>query len=78
MKTIRRMLAGAIGLSAPLPALACTLCHTPTAREVRHVVLEHGFAGNLMALALPLPILLAVVYLAALERAPPARRGTRR
>jgi hypothetical protein len=55
------------------PAQACTLCHTPTAREVRHHVLEHDFAGNLMALALPLPLLLAAVWLAGRERHPSAR-----
>jgi hypothetical protein len=72
---IRRFLAATAAALLSAPAHACTLCHTPTAREVRHWVLEHGFAGNLMAIALPLPLLLAAIYVAGLERRGRARGG---
>lgn len=75
MRNFRRHAAAVALALAAAPAHACTLCHTPTAREVRHVVLEHGFAGNLMAIALPLPLLLAAIYVAGLERRGTARRG---
>ncbi|TCZ84675.1 hypothetical protein EYQ95_20045 [Lysobacter sp. N42] len=55
---------------APTAAQACTLCHTPTAREVRRAVFDHDVAANLMSVALPLPLLLEAIYLAGLERRP--------
>lgn len=77
MKPFRSLVVALALVLAALPAQACTLCHTPTAREVRHVVLEHGFAGNLMAIVLPLPLLLAAVYAAGLERRVPATKAKR-
>ena len=68
MTRIRRLFAAAAALLIATPAYACTLCHTPTAREVRHWVLEHDFAANLMAIALPLPLLLAAIHLAGRDR----------
>lgn len=58
MPRFRRLLAAAGAALVAAPAYACTLCHTPTAREVRHWVLAHDFGANLMAIALPLPLLL--------------------
>lgn len=55
------------------PAAACTICHTPTALGVRHLLLEHDFARNAAAVATPIPILLAAVAFAALE--PRRRKG---
>lgn len=71
MKRVRPLFAAVLALLPAAPAWACTLCHTPSAREVRHWILEHGFAGNLMALAMPLPLLLAAIHLAGRE---PRRR----
>lgn len=65
----RALLAAALAL-ASTAAQACTLCHTPTAREVRHAVFGHDFAANLMSVALPLPLLLGAIYLVGLERRP--------
>ncbi|MGY4514928.1 hypothetical protein [Lysobacter sp. HA18] len=50
------------------PADACTLCHSPTARLVRDHVLHHGLAAHAAAVALPLPLLAAVIALAARDR----------
>ena len=68
MTRIRRLLAAAAALVVATPAWACTLCHTPTAREVRHWVLEHDFGTNLMAIALPIPLLLGAIVLAGRDR----------
>lgn len=54
-------------LAAPAPAWACTICHSPTAWGVRHLLLEHEFLSNLAAVAAPLPLLLAIVALVARE-----------
>lgn len=70
MKRVGCVLMAAVLALAPTAAQACTLCHTPTAREVRHVVFGHDFAANLMRVALPLPLLLGAIYLAGLERRP--------
>lgn len=44
-------------------ALACTLCHSRTAEEVRAAVFGPGFWANAGALLLPVPVLLAAVFL---------------
>lgn len=49
------------------PALACTVCHSPTALGVRHLVLEHDFFRNAAALATPVPLLIAAIIFAARE-----------
>jgi hypothetical protein len=49
------------------PALACTICHSPTSMGVRHQVFEHDFLSNAAALAAPIPILLAAVFALARE-----------
>lgn len=64
-----------VGLAlAATPAAACTICHTPTSLGVRHLLLHHDLGRNAAAVAAPIPILLAAIYLAALE---PRRRRTR-
>jgi hypothetical protein len=59
------------------PALACTICHSPTALGVRHLLLEHDLARNAAAVASPLPLLLAAILGVAgrSSRAPETRRG---
>lgn len=57
-------------LAAATPAHACTTCHTPVAREVRAHVFGPTFAAHAFALALPLPLLAAVIAGVALERRP--------
>ncbi len=52
------------------PAYACTVCHSPTAASVRHLLLEHDLARNAAALALPVPFLLAAIFIAAREPRP--------
>lgn len=64
MKRVRTLIAAIVLLLAAPAAWACTLCHTPAARELREAVFGPEFAGTLMALALPLPLLLAAVWLA--------------
>lgn len=54
-------------------AHACTICHSPTAMGVRHLLLEHDLARNAAAVATPIPILLAAILIAARE--PARRRG---
>lgn len=63
------MITTAIDRLAVAPAVyACTLCHSPGALELRHMIFEHGFLNNLVSLALPLPLLIGVIYLAGIER----------
>lgn len=45
-------------LAVPAPALACTLCHEPTALGVRHLLFQHEFWSHAAALATPLALLL--------------------
>lgn len=47
----------------PVPALACTLCHSPQATSVRERLLAGDLWWNACAVALPLTLLLAVVAL---------------
>jgi hypothetical protein len=66
----------AVGMTlAATPAAACTICHTPTALGVRHLLLEHDLARNIAAIATPIPILLAAIMFAARE--PQRRRGVK-
>lgn len=51
--------------AAPWPAHACTICHSPTALGVRHLLLEHDLWRNAAAVAAPIPILLAAILFAA-------------
>lgn len=60
-------------IMAATPAAACTICHSPTALGVRHLLLSHDAARNAAAVAAPIPILLAAILLAARE--PRRRRG---
>ncbi|MBB5715190.1 hypothetical protein FHS94_002031 [Sphingomonas aerophila] len=46
------------------PAWACTLCHSRTAEEVRAAIFGADFLGNVAALALPVPVLVAAVLAA--------------
>jgi hypothetical protein len=46
------------------PAAACTLCHSPTALGLRHLLLEHDPLRNAAALAAPLPLLAAAILFA--------------
>jgi hypothetical protein len=57
----------ALGATAPGPAWACTICHSPTAWGVRHLLFEHDFVYNLAAVAAPIPLLLAIIALVARE-----------
>jgi hypothetical protein len=65
---MRAALSGLLAAAASAsPAWACTLCHSPTALGVRHLLLHHDLARNAAALAAPLPVLLAVILVAARE-----------
>jgi hypothetical protein len=57
------------------PAAACTICHSPTALGVRHLLLHHDLGRNAAAVAAPIPILLAAIAVAG--RAPRRRRTLR-
>jgi hypothetical protein len=46
------------------PAWACTLCHSRTAEEVRAAIFGADFLSNVVALALPVPVLVAAVLAA--------------
>jgi hypothetical protein len=61
-------------LALATPAWACTLCHSPTALGVRHLLLEHDLARNAAALAAPIPVLLAAILFAARDPRRPAAR----
>ncbi|MGA0607330.1 hypothetical protein ACO2Q0_15170 [Phenylobacterium sp. VNQ135] len=58
-------LAASAATFAASPAYACTLCHSPTALGVRHLLLEHDFWRNAAALGAPIPILAAAILFAA-------------
>lgn len=58
------LIAALLSLTAG-PAWACTICHTPEAKGVRHQLLEHDLRRNASALAAPMPLLLAAIWLAA-------------
>jgi hypothetical protein len=60
-------------LSLATPAAACTLCHSPTALGVRHLLLHHELGRNVAAVAAPIPLLVAAILLAAGPRDPPRR-----
>ncbi|MBB3911142.1 hypothetical protein [Sphingomonas desiccabilis] len=51
----------------PMPALACTLCHSPQAASVRERLLAADLWWNACAVALPLMLLLSVVALVVRE-----------
>jgi pimeloyl-ACP methyl ester carboxylesterase len=72
----RRVAAASMLLAAMLatPAAACTLCHSPTSLGVRRLLLEQDPASSLAAIAAPLPVLVALILLAAWE---PGRRTRR-
>ena len=53
------------------PAIACTICHTPTSMGVRRLILNHDLLRNAAAIVTPVPLLLAAILLAA--RAPRRR-----
>ena len=62
-----RMMAGLVALIAALssasPALACTLCHSRTAEDVRAAIFGADFWGNVGALVSPVPVFLLAVFL---------------
>jgi hypothetical protein len=59
--TLRALgIATSLALTAS-PALACTICHSPTALGVRHLLLNHDLVRNAAAVASPLPLLLAAI-----------------
>lgn len=58
------------------PAVACTLCHTPQASQLRHVFTQ-GFAAHLLAIAAPLPVLLSLVWLGSVDRSADAADADR-
>jgi len=63
-----KMRALALGILLTLvgsPVLACNICHSETATEVRHQVLHQDFARNAAAAAAPFPFLLGAVLLMA-------------
>lgn len=64
MRTGATLLGLGLALTAA-PAFACTICHTPTALGVRHLVLHHDLGRNAAAVAAPVPFLLAAILLAA-------------
>jgi hypothetical protein len=70
MKTATLVLA-LVASTAAAPAAACTLCHSPSATAVRHQLLHADLARNAAAVAAPIPLLLAMILLAA--RGPPRR-----
>ena len=51
----------------PVPALACSLCHSPQAASVRERLLAPDLWWNACAVALPLMLLLSVVALVVRE-----------
>lgn len=53
-----------LALLAASPASACTLCHSSVAMQVRDA-LSADFWGNLAGVAAPVPLLLAIVLVAA-------------
>jgi hypothetical protein len=63
----RTLAASLLAWTGAAPALACSICHTPTALGVRHQLFQHDFAANAAAIAAPIPILLAAILLVARE-----------
>lgn len=61
-------------LTLNAPAGACPICDTGTGRQVRAGIFDDNFGRTLLAVALPFPILLAVV--AAIHFGWPATRRT--
>jgi hypothetical protein len=63
-RQVPRLLALAVGLTtlvvAP-PAAACPVCNSDTGQQVRAGLFGEDFGRNLLATALPFPILLGVV-----------------
>ena len=57
----------ALATLLPVPALACTLCHSPQAASVRERLLAPDLWWNACAVALPLMLLLSVVALVVRE-----------
>lgn len=66
MRKFLHLLAAA-ALVAPAPAFACTICHSPTAWGVRHLLLEHDVLHHLAAISAPLAVLLAIIAIIARE-----------
>jgi len=64
------LFATALAGALPDAASACTVCHSPEAVGVRHMLLQHDFWRNAAALAAPIPLLLAAIWLAAREPKP--------
>ena len=61
-----RMMAGPVALVATLSSaspLACTLCHSRTAEDVRAAIFGADFWGNVGALFSPVPVFLLAVFL---------------
>lgn len=62
-----RMMAGLVALIAAFfgasQALACTLCHSRTAEDVRAAIFGTDFWGNVGALFSPVPVFLLAVFL---------------
>ena len=63
-------------LLVAIPANACTLCHTDTARQVRAIVFGDGFGANLFFMALPFVVFGGVAAL--VYGGNPLNRGKRR
>ena len=61
------MIAGFVALTTALfgasEGLACTLCHSRTAENVRAAVFGPDFWGNVGALCSPVPMLVLAVFL---------------
>lgn len=57
------------GVFVSAQSLACTLCHSPLAEEVRARLFDSDFSANLAMVTLPALILFGVIFYAA--RTPP-------
>ncbi len=64
VKFIVRAVQVTAAITVSTPALACTLCHSRVAEDVRARLFEPDFLVNLLAIASPAPILFGAIYLA--------------
>ena len=58
MNLVTRLLP-VMAMAQPTPAWACTLCHSRLAEDVRAALFGPDFWGNLTAVTLPIPVLVA-------------------